>query len=54
MDGHESVRETEYDTLCFECQSELNIQRPQMHGMVVFKGDYDSIICDRCEEVILF
>lgn len=53
MPEYESVRQTKYDTLCFECQSKLDIRRPQFHGLVAFKGDYNSIICDKCDKIIV-
>jgi hypothetical protein len=40
------------DTLCHDCQSELDVRVPQYHGMPLFRGDFDETRCDNCGEVI--
>jgi hypothetical protein len=43
-----SAEDTDFETLCSGCQSDLDLNRPQFHGQMVFKGHFTPLKCDRC------
>lgn len=47
-----SVDDTEFETLCHGCQRDLDLDRPQFHGQVAFKGHFTPLHCDRCGDRI--